>query len=162
MKKVLFVFALLMALSTGSAFAKTAPVQSLQDFSVANPSKTLLIKILSNVQLNDDLMLHEGYYVLGQIMNVSDSTFVFMPVKYQNFHNEVFNIEGNYPAKFVSTISDGKSNAQKGVIAKDSKFILDFIETDKKQEQQVSTKYQQYQNSDAGISSVVNRSNPIL
>ena len=52
MKKVLFVIALLMGLTTIPADAKTAPVQTLQDFSIAKPSQTLLIKILSNVQLN--------------------------------------------------------------------------------------------------------------
>ena len=51
MKKVLFVFALLVGFAFQPAFAKTTPVQTLQDFSIQNPSKTLLIKILSNVQL---------------------------------------------------------------------------------------------------------------
>ena len=78
MKKVLFVIALLMGLTTIPADAKTAPVQTLQDFSIAKPSQTLLIKILSNVQLNKNLMLHEGYYVLGLIMDVSNSTFVII------------------------------------------------------------------------------------
>ena len=53
MKKVLFVFALLVGFAFQPAFAKTTPVQTLQDFSIQNPSKTLLIKILSNVQLGD-------------------------------------------------------------------------------------------------------------
>ena len=101
MKKVLFIIALLTGLSIMPVEAKTTPVQTLQDFSISNPSQTLLIKILSNVQLNKDTMLHEGFYVLGQIMDVSNSTFVFMPIKFQNFHNEVFEIKGNYPAKFV-------------------------------------------------------------
>ncbi len=162
MKKILFISMLLFGLVVQPVFAKTTPVQTLQDFSIQNPSKTLLIKILSNVQLGDDVMLHEGYYVLGQIMDVSNSTFVFMPVKFQNFHNEVFQINGNFPAKFVGMI-DSKSKAPaNGVIAKDSKFILDFIETDNKQEQPVSSKYQNMQNTEGGISAVVNRSEPVL
>ena len=144
------------------AFAKTTPVQTLQDFSIQNPSKTLLIKILSNVQLGDGVMLHEGYYVLGQIMNVSDSTFVFMPVKFQNFHNEVFQINGNFPAKFVGMLDSKTKTPANGVIAKDSKFILDFIETENKTEQPVSSKYQNIQNPQGGISSVVNRTAPVL
>lgn len=104
MKKILFGIALLMGLTTVPALAKTAPVQTLQDFSIAKPSQTLLVKVLSNIQLNKDVMLHEGYYVLGQIMDVSNSTFVFMPIKYQNFHNEVYDIKGNYPAKFVENV----------------------------------------------------------
>ena len=162
MKKVLFVFALLVGFAFQPAFAKTTPVQTLQDFSIQNPSKTLLIKILSNVQLGDGVMLHEGYYVLGQIMNVSDSTFVFMPVKFQNFHNEVFQINGNFPAKFVGMLDSKTKTQANGVIAKDSKFILDFIETENKTEQPVSSKYQNIQNPQGGISSVVNRTAPVL
>ena len=116
MKKILFIIALLTGLSIMPADAKTTPVQTLQDFSISNPSQTLLIKILSNVQLNKDTMLHEGYYVLGQIMDVSNSTFVFMPIKFQNFHNEVFEIKGNYPAKFVEMIDTADKKAQNGII----------------------------------------------
>ena len=61
MKKILTIFALLLGLSTVPANAKTAPVQALQDFSISNPSQTLLIKMLANVQLNKDTMLHEGF-----------------------------------------------------------------------------------------------------
>ena len=162
MKKILFIFALLFGLAVQPVFAKTTPVQTLQDFSIQNPSKTMLIKILSNVQLGDGVMLHEGYYVLGQIMNVSDSTFVFMPVKFQNFHNEVFQINGNFPAKFAGMIDTKTKTTATGVIAKDSKFLLDFIETENKPEQQVSSKYQNMQNTEGGISAVVNRSEPVL
>ena len=162
MKKVLFLLALLIGFAFQPAFAKTTPVQTLQDFSIQNPSKTLLIRILSNVQLGDGVMLHEGYYVLGQIMDVSNSTFVFMPIKYQNFHNEVFQINGNFPAKFVGMIDSKTKTPANGVIAKDSKFILDFIETNNKPEQPVSSKYQNMQNTEGGISAVVNRSEPVL
>ncbi len=162
MKKILFIFALLLGLAVQPAFAKTTPVQTLQDFSIQNPSKTMLIKILSNVQLGDGVMLHEGYYVLGQIMDVSNSTFVFMPIKFQNFHNEVFQINGNFPAKFVGMIDSKTKVPQNGVIAKDSKFLLDFIETQNKPEQPVSSKYQNMQNTEGGISAVVNRTEPVL
>ena len=161
MKKILFTLALLVGFAIQPAFAKTTPVQTLQDFSIKNPSKTLLIKILSNVQLDDGIMLHEGYYVLGQIMDVSNSTFVFMQVKFQNFHNEVFQINGNYPAKFVGMIDSKTKAPANGVIAKDSKFLLDFIETAPKQEHQVSSKYQNM-NQGEGISAVVNRSESII
>ena len=124
MKKILTIFALLLGLSTVPANAKTAPVQALQDFSISNPSQTLLIKMLANVQLNKDTMLHEGFYVLGQIQNVSNSSFVFMPIKYQNFHNEVFQINGNYPAKFVEMVDSASKQPAQGVIAKDGKCLM--------------------------------------
>ena len=82
MKKILFIIALLTGLAVAPAEAKTAPVQALQDFSVSNPTQTLLIKMLANVQLNKDTMLHEGFYVLGQIQSVSNSSFVFKTSTY--------------------------------------------------------------------------------
>ncbi len=160
MKKILFIIALLTGLTIIPADAKTTPVQSLQDFSISQPSQTLLIKILSNVQLNKDLMLHEGYYVLGQIMDVSNSTFVFMPIKYQNFHNEVFQINGNYPAKFVEMI-DNKA-PQNGIIPKDSKFLLDFVIAEQAPNTEISDKYKNMGTPADGISAVVNQSDPVL
>ncbi len=160
MKKILFIIALLTGLTIIPADAKTTPVQSLQDFSISQPSQTLLIKILSNVQLNKDLMLHEGYYVLGQIMDISNSTFVFMPIKYQNFHNEVFQINGNYPAKFVEMI-DNKA-PQNGIIPKDSKFLLDFVIAEQAPNTEISDKYKNMGTPADGISAVVNQSDPVL
>ena len=50
MKKILTILVLLLGLVATPANAKTAPVQALQDFSVSNPSQTLLIKRIANVQ----------------------------------------------------------------------------------------------------------------
>lgn len=162
MKKILFIIALLTGLTIMPVDAKTTPVQTLQDFSISQPSQTLLIKILSNVQLSKDLMLHEGYYVLGQIMDVSNSTFVFMPIKYQNFHNEVFQINGNYPAKFVGMIDTQNKTQQVGNIPKDSKFLLDFVVVQETPNTEISDKYKNIGTPENGISSVVNQSAPVL
>ncbi len=162
MKKILFIIALLTGLTIMPADAKTTPVQTLQDFSISNPSQTLLIKILSNVQLNKDTMLHEGYYVLGQIMNVSNSTFVFMPIKFQNFHNEVYDIKGNYPAKFIEMIDTANKTPQNGIIPKDSKFLLDFVIAEETPNTEISDKYKNIGTPKNGISAVVNQSEPVL
>ncbi len=162
MKKILFLFALLISFTGNSVLAKTAPVQILQDFSISKPSQTMLIKILSNVQLNKNLMLHEGYYVLGQIMDVSNSTFVFMPIKYQNFHNEVFEINGNYPAKFVQMIESSNKSAPQGVISKDSKFVLDFVIAEETPNNEIGAKYQNVGTPEDGISALVNQSESVL
>ena len=162
MKKILFGIALLMGLTTVPALAKTAPVQTLQDFSIAKPSQTLLVKVLSNIQLNKDVMLHEGYYVLGQIMDVSNSTFVFMPIKYQNFHNEVYDIKGNYPAKFVEMIDSSSRTPAQGLIPKDSKFLLDFVMVEEALNNEIGAKYQNVQTPESGISSLVNKSDPVI
>ena len=47
MKKFLFIFSVLMAFTAVPAMAKTAPVQTLQDYSFQNPPQTLNIKILA-------------------------------------------------------------------------------------------------------------------
>ena len=158
MKKIFVTFALLIGLAV-PALAKTTPVQTLQDFSVSNPPQTLLVKILSNVRLNKEVMLHEGFYVLGQIQNVSGNGFVFMPVKYQNFHNEVFDIEGNYPAKFVEVI-ESAGNTQGG-IAKNSKVLFDFEIAPQTVDTSIGERFQGVDASE-GISAIVNKSDMII
>lgn len=155
MKKLFTVLALLFGLSL-PALAKTTPVQIMQDFSVSSPSQTLLVKILSNVRLNKDIMLHEGFYVLGQITG-SGNGFVFKPVKYQNFHNEVFEIEGDYPATFVEVIEPAGSN---GNLARNSKILLDFHIAPSAQDTSVDAKYQGAPSE--GISAVVNQQELVI
>ena len=162
MKKILFIIALLTGLAVAPAEAKTAPVQALQDFSVSNPAQTLLIKMLANVQLNKDTMLHEGFYVLGQIQSVSNSSFVFIPIKYQNFHNEVYEINGNYPAKFVEMVDAATKQPPQGTIAKDAKFLMDFVIADETPDNSIGAKYQNMGTPSYGISAVVNQQDLVL
>ena len=162
MKKILFIIALLTGLAVAPAEAKTAPVQALQDFSVSNSAQTLLIKMLANVQLNKDTMLHEGFYVLGQIQSVSNSSFVFIPIKYQNFHNEVYEINGNYPAKFVEMVDAATKQPPQGTIAKDAKFLMDFVIADETPDNSIGAKYQNMGTRSNGISAVVNQQDLVL
>lgn len=154
MKKILALFVLLIGFLNVPAFAKTTPVEVLQDFSLTNPPQTLLVKILSNIRLNKETMLHEGFYVLGQIQNVSGQGVMFVPVKYQNVHNEVFEINGNYPAKFVEVI-ESAGNAQGG-IAKNSKVLMDFIIAEEQPDTTIGERFQGVDSSN-GISAIVNK-----
>jgi hypothetical protein len=156
MKKILTTFMLLMGLATAPAMAKTTPVQTMQDFSLSNPPQTLLIKILSNVRLNKETMLHEGFYVLGQIQ-ASNNGIVFIPVKYQNVHNEVFDITGNYPAKFVEVL-EGET---KGNIPKDSKILFDFVIEAEQADTSIGERFQGVDSSN-GISAIVNQSDMVI
>ena len=155
MKKLLTILVLLLGLSLPS-MAKTTPVQIMQDFSVSSPSQTLLVKILSNVRLNKDVMLHEGFYVLGQITG-SGNGFVFKPVKYQNFHNEVFEISGDYPATFVEVIDPAGSN---GNLSKNAKILLDFHIAQEQVDTSVDAKYQDAPKE--GISATVNQQELVI
>lgn len=145
MKKLLTILTLIFTFAV-PAMAKTTPVQIMQDFSVSNPSQTLLVKILSNVRLNKEIMLHEGFYVMGNIQG-SGNNFVFTPVKYQNFHNEVFEIEGNYPARFVEVI-EGSG------VTKGAKVLLDFQISPEVADTTIDAKYQGAPQE--GISATVN------
>ena len=133
MKKLLTTLALIIGIP---ACATTTPVQLMQDYS--NQSPTLLVKILSNIRLNKDVMLHEGFYVLGNIQS-SGNSFVFVPVKYQNFHNEVFEIGESYPARFVEVIDN--AGAQGGLV-KNAKILLDFQIAPTAVDTSVDAKYQ--------------------
>ena len=155
MKRLFTILALLFGLSV-PAFAKTTPVQIMQDFSVSNPSQTLLVKILSNVRLNKDIMLHEGFYVLGQVTG-SGNGFVFRPVKFQNFHNEVFEINGDFPATFVEVIEPAGAT---GPLAKNSKILLDFHIAQTTADTSVDPKYQGAPSE--GISATVNQQNLVI
>ena len=154
MKKLLVTLALLLGIP---AFAVTTPVQLMQDFSVSNPSQTLLVKILSNVRLNKEIMLHEGFYVLGNIQSTGNG-FVFIPVKYQNFHNEVFEIPNNYPAVFVEVIEPAGN--KDGNLSKDFKILLDFQITQEQADTSVADKYKDAPKE--GISAVVNQQQLVI
>ena len=58
MKKV-FVF-ILLALSCNSVWAKTLNVEALSDFSTANPSEYLEVKILDTYVTKNDFVIHAG------------------------------------------------------------------------------------------------------
>ena len=118
--------------------------------------------MLANVQLNKDTMLHEGFYVLGQIQSVSNSSFVFIPIKYQNFHNEVYEINGNYPAKFVEMVDAATKQPPQGTIAKDAKFLMDFVIADETPDNSIGAKYQNMGTPSNGISAVVNQQDLVL
>lgn len=153
MKKLLTILALIFGLSI-PASATTTPVQLMQDFN--NQSQTLLVKILSNIRLNKDVMLHEGFYVLGNIQG-SGNGFVFTPVKYQNFHNEVFEIEGNYPATFIEVLDNA---GVQGGLVKNAKILLDFQITPTKVDTSVDAKYQGAPTE--GISAIVNQQQLVI
>lgn len=158
MKKFLFIFSVLMAFTAVPAMAKTAPVQTLQDYSFQNPPQTLNIKILANTQLGPDVMLYEGYTVFGKIVNASQNGFVFVPLKYANIHNDIYECDGNTYATFAGML-DSKKMPPKGILQKNTKFVLDFVT---KQPQELPVNSQKYQTPEGGIAPTVNKEAPIL
>ena len=55
-----------------SVYAETVTVQSMSDISTINPPKTCTIKILSNIQLDENFFLKSGDVVMGYIIDVTD------------------------------------------------------------------------------------------
>lgn len=158
MKKILFIFAMLIGFTALPGCAKTAPVQSLEDFSFKNPPQTLNIKVLSNVQLNSDVVLFEGYVVTGKVMDVKGNTFTFIPLEYRNFHNDVSIIDGTSYANFMGLVDTKNAIPKDGIITKDSKFLLDFLEIEKPQEPVMENVV----TPEGGIAPQVNKTQPIL
>ena len=156
MKKLFAILALILGLAV-PANAVTTQVQALQDFSLANPPQTLLVKILSNVRLNQDVMLHEGFYVAGQVQKVGNRL-VFVPVKYQNFHNEVFEIQGEYPAVFVEVIEPGTLSNNN--VPKDARMLFDFQITAQAADNSYGERFQGAPTE--GISALVNKQDMVI
>ena len=75
MKKFLLNLILILCFSIMPVYANTTQVQNLDDISLKNPPETVNIKILSNVQINENTMLFENYIVTGKITEVNENSF---------------------------------------------------------------------------------------
>lgn len=113
MKKILLILTLI--LLSHPVFAKTIPVEALEDFSTKNPPKMMSIKVLNELNLDKELTFKEGFVVEGQIVDVSSpkrlkrsAGFSFVPLKYTNLEGETFEIKNYYPAKYTTKLNKGQ------------------------------------------------------
>ena len=89
MKKVLSALFMMLMLAFGqSALAKNVPVVAMSDYVGTNPPQAMAVKVGSNIQVTDDIVLFEGYVVKGKIVVNKNGTFSFIPYSFINFHNE--------------------------------------------------------------------------
>ena len=112
MKKFFVFLALLMFSSP--VMAKTIQLEALNDFSTENPPKTLDVKVLSEIVLDEKTTLSEGDVVHGQITDISDpkrlkrdASFTFVPLYYINNAKTVVHINGYFPAKYATKLDKG-------------------------------------------------------
>lgn len=113
MKKIWLGVSFLMMVSIFQpVMAKTVQVEALEGFSTAAPSQTMRVKIINNIQMDNDLTLFEGYVVTGKIINVTapqrlkkNASFAFVPISYVNFQNESQQIKGEYLGKYTTTLN---------------------------------------------------------
>ncbi len=88
MKKFLTGMFAIFALTAGqSVLAKTVPVTAITPFSSSNPPAEIAVKINSNIQVTDDIVLFEGYKVKGKVV-MQNGALVFVPYSFINIHNE--------------------------------------------------------------------------
>jgi len=105
MKKLFIGFAAVIALMTGSAFAKNVPVTAIQPFSSSNPPSEIAFRINSNIQVTDDVVLFEGYTVKGK-MTLQNGQLAFVPYSFVNVHNEEGSFETQTYGVLEGYVSD--------------------------------------------------------
>lgn len=105
MKKLFIGFAAVIALMTGSAFAKNVPVTAIQPFSSSNPPSEIAFRINSNIQVTDDVVLFEGYTVKGK-MTLQNGQLAFVPYSFINVHNEEGSFETQTYGVLEGYVSD--------------------------------------------------------
>lgn len=115
MRIKIFILTILMLFVCQSSFAKTIPVQALDDFSTENPPKNYSVRVLENLYLDEEKILFNGGDILeGKIVDVSspkrlkrDANFTFVPVKCRSIDGNVNEIKGYYSAKYTTKLDRG-------------------------------------------------------
>jgi hypothetical protein len=87
MKKFLIGLTAIMTLSAGQVLAKNVPVTAITPFNSANPPAEIALRINSNIQVTDDVVLFEGYTVKGKMV-LQNGSLAFVPYSFINVHNE--------------------------------------------------------------------------
>ena len=106
MKKFFISVAAIAALVAGqSVLAKNVPVTAITPFSSSNPPAEIALRINSNIQVTDDVVLFEGYVVKGKVV-LQNGSLAFVPYSFINVHNE----EGSFEPQTYG-IFEGYVNA---------------------------------------------------
>lgn len=129
MKKVLsgIIVALMMACAQ-AVVAKTVPVESMTPFSAANPPQQMVLKVKSNIQVTDDIVLFENFLVKGKVVVQQNGGFAFVPFSYVNIHNEELQFQAQTYGTFAGLINNGQVVPAKAplTINNGQMFVLNF------------------------------------
>lgn len=143
MKKILsgIIFTLMLAFGQ-SVMAKTVPVEAMMNFSASNPSDMMVVKIKSNVQVTDDIVLFENFIVKGKVVMQQNGGFAFIPYSYVNIHNEEMQFQPQTYGTFAGLITDGKVVPAKAPLTLGSGqyFVLNFKDIQKVEDNSVNDK----------------------
>ena len=141
MKKILsgIIIAIMMAFGQ-SVLAKTVPVEAMTSFSASNPPDTMIVKVKSNIQVTDDIVLFENFLVRGKIAVQQNGAFAFIPYSYVNIHNEEAQFQPQTYGSFAGMLSNGHVVPAKAplTINKGQFFVLNFKDIQKADNSQVN------------------------
>lgn len=111
MKRLILVLVLL----SQPVWAKTIPVQALEDFSTENPPTEYSVKVLDELVLDEKVTLNEGDIVQGKIVDVKNAKrlkrnagFSFVPETVRTTAGNTVSIAGYYPAKYTTQLNKGE------------------------------------------------------
>ena len=122
MKKFLISLTAVAALMAGqSVLAKNVPVTAITPFSTSNPPAEIAVRINSNVQVTDDVVLFEGYTVRGKLV-LQNGLLSFVPYSFINVHNE----EGSFETQTYGVFEGYVDNSGKMVsVIKDLSYFIE-------------------------------------
>ncbi len=127
MKK--FFILLVLCLISQPVFAKTIPVQALENFSTDNPPKTYSIKVLDDLVLDENVTLKENDILEGKIVDIKDpkrlkrdATFTFVPEVLKTYTGQVVELKGYYPAKYTTKLNK-KDIAKSAALSVGNHFV---------------------------------------
>lgn len=136
MKKFFISLAVVIALTAGqTVLAKNVPVTAITPFSSSNPPSEIALRINSNIQVTDDVVLFEGYVVKGKVV-LQNGSLAFVPYSFINVHNEEGSFEPQTYGVFEGYVSaDGKMVRTNGAVNINAgqMFILNFKDVIPKQ-----------------------------
>ena len=123
-----------------SVLAKTVPVEAMTSFSASNPPDTMIVKVKSNIQVTDDIVLFENFLVRGKIAVQQNGAFAFIPYSYVNIHNEEAQFQPQTYGSFAGMLSNGQVVPAKAplTINKGQFFVLNFKDIQKVDNSQVN------------------------
>lgn len=133
------IIAIMMAFGQ-SVLAKTVPVEAMTSFSASNPPDTMIVKVKSNIQVTDDIVLFENFLVRGKIAVQQNGAFAFIPYSYVNIHNEEAQFQPQTYGSFAGMLSNGQVVPAKAplTINKGQFFVLNFKDIQKVDNSQVN------------------------
>ncbi len=109
-----FVFLIVLSGMFAKTYAQTVEVMSLNDFSTAEPPKTISVKLIEPLELKNMQIHDSGIILNGDLVDVispkrlkRDAGFSFKPVTYTDLDGNTQNLDSNIIAKYTKPVDKG-------------------------------------------------------